>query len=248
VPVACFFKSNTVKGSKSMKIFTILAALTALTPAVSMASIIVPTYVSGTSVNSDTSLGFHPTNTTTNSGLSVALGTGTSLATAQGASFMATGLADFWETISTGNNYFTFKPPPSLVFSLGADKKLHNLLMWQPFSGNGNQLSSFTLSYSSDGVTFSGESAFSMAATAQPEVPVPAQTFALGGVKARFVQLTLTSNYYGTVSPGGDRVGFGKIRFDGVADVPEASTWAMLIAGFGLVGATLRRRRSVAVA
>ncbi len=31
-----------------------------------------------------------------------------------------------------------------------------------------------------------------------------------------------------------------------VAGVPEAATWAMLIAGFGLTGATLRRRRAVA--
>lgn len=30
--------------------------------------------------------------------------------------------------------------------------------------------------------------------------------------------------------------------------VPEAATWAMLIAGFGLVGATMRRRRAVALA
>uniref|UniRef100_UPI003F6FCAAD PEPxxWA-CTERM sorting domain-containing protein n=1 Tax=Polymorphobacter sp. TaxID=1909290 RepID=UPI003F6FCAAD len=29
-------------------------------------------------------------------------------------------------------------------------------------------------------------------------------------------------------------------------EVPEPASWAMLIAGFGLVGATLRRRRSVA--
>jgi len=33
-----------------------------------------------------------------------------------------------------------------------------------------------------------------------------------------------------------------------VADVPEPATWAMLIAGFGLTGAMLRRRRTLAVA
>jgi hypothetical protein len=33
---------------------------------------------------------------------------------------------------------------------------------------------------------------------------------------------------------------------DGTDVVPEPASWAMLIAGFGLVGATLRRRRSVA--
>jgi hypothetical protein len=33
--------------------------------------------------------------------------------------------------------------------------------------------------------------------------------------------------------------------FLAVAEVPEPATWAMLIAGFGLVGATLRRRTAV---
>jgi hypothetical protein len=33
-----------------------------------------------------------------------------------------------------------------------------------------------------------------------------------------------------------------------VNDVPEPASWAMLIAGFGLVGATMRRRRNDAVA
>jgi hypothetical protein len=32
---------------------------------------------------------------------------------------------------------------------------------------------------------------------------------------------------------------------EGVGGVPEPSSWAMLIAGFGLVGATMRRRRTV---
>ncbi len=38
------------------------------------------------------------------------------------------------------------------------------------------------------------------------------------------------------------------VTFDrAVGGVPEAATWAMLIAGFGLTGATLRRRRTMAV-
>jgi hypothetical protein len=31
-----------------------------------------------------------------------------------------------------------------------------------------------------------------------------------------------------------------------IGTIPEPSSWAMLIAGFGLVGATLRRRRVIA--
>lgn len=46
------------------------------------------------------------------------------------------------------------------------------------------------------------------------------------------------------MTPGGSQ-GFADtwlVRGEAVAGVPEASTWAMLVAGFGLVGAATRRR------
>ena len=57
-----------------------------------------------------------------------------------------------------------------------------------------------------------------------------------------------------TVNPG-DTYGFYVSTLDGrlgrgiltIGAVPEPQSWAMLIAGFGLVGAALRRRRSAAV-
>jgi hypothetical protein len=36
-----------------------------------------------------------------------------------------------------------------------------------------------------------------------------------------------------------------EIDFLGTAAVPEPGTWALMIAGFGLAGAALRRRRTV---
>lgn len=49
---------------------------------------------------------------------------------------------------------------------------------------------------------------------------------------------------------GSDTFGVAQISINpaSLGGVPEPTSWAMLIAGFGLVGATLRRRRSVAVA
>ena len=51
---------------------------------------------------------------------------------------------------------------------------------------------------------------------------------------------------------GADAVGYDNITFGsgtpGDGAVPEPASWAMLIAGFGLTGAAMRRRRSVAVA
>jgi hypothetical protein len=71
---------------------------------------------------------------------------------------------------------------------------------------------------------------------------------------------TLTGNLIGLMDPtasgpGGVRpfqafTKFDMIAFDAMgydAAVPEPATWAMLIAGFGFVGAAARRRRNVAV-
>jgi hypothetical protein len=48
---------------------------------------------------------------------------------------------------------------------------------------------------------------------------------------------------------GNDSFGVAQISIDpaSIGGVPEPTSWAMLIAGFGLVGATLRHRRSAAL-
>ena len=64
--------------------------------------------------------------------------------------------------------------------------------------------------------------------------------------------LTIGIRATGTGWQGGSDEGWGidnlVITYDGVREVtpgiPEPSTWAMMIAGFGLAGATLRRRRT----
>lgn len=43
-----------------------------------------------------------------------------------------------------------------------------------------------------------------------------------------------------------DLIAFDAMGYDLASAVPEPQSWAMLIAGFGLIGATLRRRRAVA--
>lgn len=55
---------------------------------------------------------------------------------------------------------------------------------------------------------------------------------------------TTTSGYVLQFGPSAYNVGIDNISFtiDGVAGVPEPAAWSMLIAGFGLVGATMRRR------
>lgn len=57
------------------------------------------------------------------------------------------------------------------------------------------------------------------------------------------VQSDFTITELGSDSITPDFIGLRGITVDQVAAVPEPATWAMLIAGFGLVGAALRRPR-----
>jgi PEP-CTERM motif len=98
---------------------------------------------------------------------------------------------------------------------------------------------------------------------------LPAGFDASGNVDYRMIRtgasLTFTANgvtlFNGLVGPGAlsDRViigdgtkfanatgNYSALRFS--SDVPEPASWAMLVAGFGLVGAAVRRRRRVLVA
>lgn len=67
--------------------------------------------------------------------------------------------------------------------------------------------------------------------------------FTLVTVNASNVALLQFSN--GTGGQSNWQFAVGELSFGAV---PEAATWAMLIAGFGLVGTTMRRRRALATA
>lgn len=66
----------------------------------------------------------------------------------------------------------------------------------------------------------------------------------LGGLAASaFSAITVKNNPDGVPGGSGTRVDtLGSVTVPGV--VPEPATWAMLIGGFGLVGAAMRRRRA----
>ena len=61
------------------------------------------------------------------------------------------------------------------------------------------------------------------------------------------LQFTVTNFGQPTGNPSGLRVEFLSSE-TGVGAIPEPAAWAMLIAGFGLVGAVARRRRSLTTA
>lgn len=72
-------------------------------------------------------------------------------------------------------------------------------------------------------------------------VSVFGRSFSFAGVRCGFLE----DIYPITEFSGGGRI--TSITVNGIA-VPEAATWAMMIAGFGLIGGALRRRRAAAAA
>jgi hypothetical protein len=78
-----------------------------------------------------------------------------------------------------------------------------------------------------------------------------ASDFGLGLGVGTFKDITVTAagiksfKLYQPLVNGDDGVIFDNLSFDTVAAVPEPTTWAMLILGMGIVGGTMRRRRSL---
>lgn len=136
----------------------------------------------------------------------------------------------------------------SLTFDLGGLYSLSGLTVWNYNFGVEHFASTldraakaFTLQISTDGVTFADALAGQF--TRGTGELLAGETFGLAG-EARYVRLNLSGNhqqypqYYGYAP-----VGLSEVRFMGSA-VPEPATWAMMITGFALAGAALRRRRA----
>jgi hypothetical protein len=146
-----------------------------------------------------------------------------------------------WAAGSTGNGSY-------LDIDLGAQYFLTSALVTDRVTSGGvngafvggltDFTTSFSLSYYADS-TFSGPALatydFSKSAPSSPSLPSDFNyTAALGGSKVQYVRYTvLTAN---GVNPGLSNISFA-------GSVPEASTWAMMLVGFGLVGGGLRYRQ-----
>lgn len=135
----------------------------------------------------------------------------------------------------------------SIVFDLGGTYRLDGASVWNYNFGNRAEFQStilrgvkdFRLSASLDGSSYAELISARLAmGTGQP---LAAQLFSLDGT-ARYVRLEILNNYgQGTYAERDWSSGLAEVRFSGTA-VPEPAAWAMMIAGFGLVGGTIRRR------
>ncbi len=96
----------------------------------------------------------------------------------------------------------------------------------------------FTNTATVDGNPFSYSVPYTISIGGADSITIGGNTLYTNGVKVHFNTLTFSNVGGGTVS--GD--------LTATVSVPEPATWAMMVAGFGLVGVGVRRRRPAAVA
>lgn len=134
----------------------------------------------------------------------------------------------------------------SILFDLGGRYLVRESTIWNYNFGNPAEFQStilrgvkdFQLFGSMDGVTFAELYTGRLAlGTGQP---LAGETVAFDAA-ARYIRLDILTNYgEGTYAERDWNAGLSEVRFGGA--VPEPMTWAMLVAGFGLTGAAMRRR------
>lgn len=155
-----------------------------------------------------------------------------------------------WVTDAPGgfpSDFIAVVGAPVITIDLGSDQLLGEMSLWGYTTGNSNGASAAMLRFAT---SVEGSGGFGTSITYNPSFVVdlndiPRQSFTFSqNVTARFVELTLTDNYFvapgngaGGELPGGDRVGLGEVAFE---VVPEP-TGLMLAATAG--AALLRRRR-----
>ncbi|GGE22470.1 hypothetical protein GCM10011529_31310 [Polymorphobacter glacialis] len=137
----------------------------------------------------------------------------------------------------------------SITFVLGARYTLTSATIWNYNFGNPAEFQStilrgvkdFKLFGSTNGVDYS--ELFGGTLGLGTGQPLAGQTVSFAGA-ARFIRLDIVNNYgQGTYAERDWNTGLSEVRFAGA--VPEPMTWAMLVAGFGLTGAVMRRRTAV---
>jgi hypothetical protein len=122
------------------------------------------------------------------------------------------------------------------IFSIGGNSNLGNADTINIYNGATQNASTLV-----DSVTYSATTPGISRNRPDATGPVP---------NSQFVN-SVVGDIYGSEHAGAtgtsDLGNPGQYAFGAAAAVPEPATWAMMIGGFGLMGASMRRRRSVAV-
>jgi hypothetical protein len=135
--------------------------------------------------------------------------------------------------IFAGNEWFSNSgtTSASVTYDLGSIKKINALALWNEESSGIGQLA-----LGGDGGAIGVYTPFD-----NPLANYSAQVFTFTTVTTRFVTFGLSG--CPQPNPGNfPACAIGEVAFRTAAAVPEPSSWALLVVGFGLVGTTLRRR------
>lgn len=152
-----------------------------------------------------------------------------------------------WVTDAPGgfpSDYIAVAGAPVLTIDLGSDKLLQEISLWGYDASNANGASEVEILFATEA---DGPGGFGTSITYNPTFDLVIdtnlrQSFLFSEqFDARYVQLTLTDNFFSGGGsgppPGGDRVGLGEVAFY----VPEPSRAMFLAFGFGAM--IIRRRR-----
>lgn len=197
-----------------------------------------------------------------NSGMTPAVNTGDSLASALTATHIFGGFEQSWVTNASGSDYFAGgTPAPEFIFDLQTDIVLDAVLLWNyqnDGGGNpdgagfrvGNQARTVELQFNTEA---EGSASFDGPVTTvflSPEFAAPNDAQGLGlATTGRYVKMRVVDNHFGDpdgfgVHPtiGGDRVGLGEVRFHGTP-VPEPGTMTLVALGAAAMGFGAWRRK-----
>lgn len=127
----------------------------------------------------------------------------------------------------------------TVTYNFGSAKTIDRLALWNEESSG---IGSLNLLWSLDGVTFASLGTFSP--TDNPLASYLADVFSFSAVTAQYVRFEMSG--CPQPLPGSFQAcAIGEVAFrTATGVVPEPSTWALLILGFGAVGATMRRRKT----
>ena len=96
----------------------------------------------------------------------------------------------------------------------------------------------FTDTAAAFGMPFTYTVPYTLTVSSSDSITLGGNTFVVDGHKVTLNTLTFTNQPVGTISGA----------LTATISVPEPATWAMMVAGFGLVGLGVRRRRATTVA
>jgi hypothetical protein len=150
----------------------------------------------------------------------------------------STAVIDGFTNLNFGNGWHggAGESTGTITFDLGGTYSLDRVFLFWMNGGGDNNIANFAIDVSGD----AGFSSFTTVASfGMPSAPVNRIDFTSLGV-GQYVRLSWTGLQ--GLYPGLNEFVAGGVAVTG--GVPEPASWAMLIAGFGLTGAAMRRRRA----